>query len=194
MPHATSCSKSKRSSRRDGKVMMELSTDDFIAAFGEELQTRGYDEILAARDAEAKPLSAEEIQKALGEESYQNLKALAGGKGIHLKDLAESIGLVSKQVREGVKAGSRFPRKPGAFDAMCRQLGFEPSEARRYLGGIYEAEARDERFEARMSINEKLRDMHAVYQRIVNPAYRKVADAAIDAFWDYLNLLADSQG
>lgn len=172
---------------------MELSTDDFIAVFGEELQTRHYDEIQAARDAEMEPLSRE----ALGEESYANFEALRkkakGGKGIDLKDLAESIGMTPKRLREGVMEGSRFPRKPGAFDAMCRQLGFQPSEARVKLGGIYEARARGERIEARMSINEKLKQMHAVYQKIVDPAKRSTAEFVIDTLWRQLNDLADSQ-
>ena len=155
-------------------------------------EMRAWDDYLiqAARDAEMEPPSKE----ALGEESYTNLYALAKAKGIDLKDLADSIGLTPKRLREGVMDGSRFPRKAGVFDAMCRQLGFEPSEARRYLGGIYEAEARDERFEARMSINGKLQKMHAVYQRIVDPAKREAADLAIDGLWDFLNKLADSQG
>lgn len=173
---------------------MELSTDDFIAVFGEELQTRHYDEIQAARDAEMEPLSRE----ALGEESYANFEALRkkakDGKGIDLKDLAESIGMTPKRLREGVMEGSRFPRKPGAFDAMCRQLGFQPSEARTVLGGIYEARARGERIDTRMSVNEKLQRMHAVYQEITDPANRKAAEAAIDGLWDFLNKLADSQG
>lgn len=164
--------------------MMELSTDDSIATFGEELQTRHYDE----------PSNEDEILEALRDESYQNLKALAKDKGVHLKDLAKSMGLTPRQLHDGVRAGERFQRTPGAFDAMCRQLGFEPSEARRYLGGIYEARARGERIETRMTINEKLKGMHAVYQRIVDPAERRAAEAAIDGLWDFLNKLADRKG
>lgn len=155
-------------------------------------EMRAWDDYLiqAARDAEMEPQS----KKALGEESYTNLYALAKAKGIDLKDLADSIGLTPRRLREGVIDGSQFPRKPGAFDAMCRQLDFQPSEARLVLGGIYEAMARGERIDARMSINGKLRRMHAVYQEITDPAYRRAADIAIDALWRQLNDLADSQG
>lgn len=158
-------------------------------------EMRAWDDYLiqAARDATMEPPDNDEILEALRDESYQNLKALAKDKGVHLKDLAKSMGLTPRQLHDGVRAGG-FPRTPGAFDAMCRQLGFEPSEARRYLGGIYEAMARDERIEARMSINGKLQRMHAVYQKIVDPSKRYAAEAAIDGLWDFLNKLADSQG
>lgn len=175
---------------------MELNTDDFIAIFGEELQTRQYDEILAERDAEMEPLSNDEILAALGEESYAKLYALAKSKGIdiNIKDLADNIGLTPRGLHDGVVDGRGFPRKPGAFDKMCRQLGFQPSEARTVLGGIYEARARGERIEARMSVNEKLQRMHAVYQSIVDPAKRSTAEFVIDTLWRQLNDLADSQG
>lgn len=141
-----------------------------------------------------KASDSDEVKKALGKESYANLTALVKAKGLDLKDLAESIDLTPKQLRKGVEKGQRFQRKPGAFDAMCRMLGFQPSEARTYLGGIYEAKARGERIEARMSINEKLQRMHAVYQKITDPAKRSAAEAAIDGLWDFLNKLAYSQG
>jgi len=173
---------------------MELSTNDFIAVFGEELQAQHYDEMQAARDSEMEPLSSDERLAALGEESYANFEALRKAKRIKLEDLADSIGLTTKRLREGVMEGSQFPRKHGAFDAMCRLLGFEPSEARVKLGGIYEARARDERIEARMSANEKLQEMHAVYQSIVDPTKRSTAEFVIDTLWRQLNELADSQG
>lgn len=158
-------------------------------------EMRAWDDYLiqAARDATMEPPDNDEILEALRDESYQNLKALAKDKGVHLKDLAKSMGLTPRQLHDGVRAGEQFPRTPGAFDAMCRQLGFEPSEARRYLGGIYEAKARGERIDTRMSINEKLRGMHAVYQKIVDPAKRSTAEFVIDTLWRQLNDLADSQ-
>lgn len=164
--------------------------DGTVAEFGKKLPTWDYDLIQAARDAAPKPLSMAE----LGEVSYQNLKDRAKDKGIDLKDLAKSIGMTPKQLRKGVKEGRQFQRKPGAFDAMCRQLGFQPSEARTVLGGIYEARARGERIDTRMSVNEKLQRMHAIYQKIVDPSKRYAAEAAIDGLWDFLNKLADSQG
>ena len=172
---------------------MELSTDDFIEIFGEELQTRQYDELIAERYP-VKTLSNEEILEELGNESYKRFTKRRKDKGIKLKDLAKSCGLEPRWLREGVREGSRFPNKPGAFDKMCRQLDFQPSEARTILGGIYEAKARGERIEARMSINEKLQRMHAVYQKITDPAKRSAAEAAIDGLWDFLNKLAYSQG
>lgn len=173
---------------------MELSTNDFIAEFGEELQTRHYDEIQAARDAEMEPMSNDERLAALGEESYERLEKLMKKKGIDLEDLAKSCGISSKQLREGVKKGQRFPRKPGVFDKMCRRLGFQPSEARTVLRGIYEARARGERIDTRMSANEKLREMHAVYQMITDPADRRAAEVAIDGLWYVLNNLSDNKG
>lgn len=159
-------------------------------------EMRAWDDYLiqAARDATMDPPDNDEMLEALREESYDNLKALAKAKGIRLKDLAKSMGLTPRQLHDGVRAGEQFLRTPGAFDAMCRQLGFRPSEARIVLGGIYEAKARGERIDARMSVNEKLQQMHTVYQEITDPANRKAAEAAIDGLWDFLNKLADSQG
>lgn len=168
--------------------------DGTVAEFGKKLPTWDDYLIQAARDAEMESLSNDERLAELGEESYARLEALRKAKGIKLEDLAKSCGLDPKRLREGVKEGSQFPRKHGAFDSMCRLLGFEPSEARVKLGGIYEARARGERIEARMSVNEKLQEMHAVYQSIVDPADRRAAEVAIDGLWYILNKLADSQG
>lgn len=173
---------------------MELSTDDFTAEFGEELQTRHYDEILAARDAEMESLS----RKALGEESYANLKKRAKRKGLKPSTLAKRIDMTPENLRKEVKKGSRFPRKAGAFDAMCRLLDFDPSKAGEVLGGIYEYDEHEQRnseaVNAYLSTNGKLRRMRAVYLKITDPDIRAVADIAIDGLWRQLNELADSQG
>lgn len=138
--------------------------------------------------------SDDEILAALGNESYQNLKARAKKMGLKTKRLAESLGLTPKQLREGVRQGNRFPRTPGAFDAMCRQLGFEPSEAGEVLGGIYAEDARSKAIDARGSSLAKLVRLEDVYRRIKDPTTRVVADVAIDALWAQLNLLADREG
>ena len=113
---------------------------------------------------------------------------------MNLKDLADSIGLTPKWLRIGVKAGSQFQNTPGAFDKMCRLLGFQPSEARTVLGGIYEARARGERIDTRMSTYEKIKEIEAAYQKITDPADRRAAEVAIDGLLYILNKLADSQG
>jgi len=156
----------------------------------EETWTRDDDGIIIAYDA----AYAAEIWVALGEESYKNLKALANDKWIYLKDLAKSIGLTPRQLREGVMAGERFPRTAGAFDKMCRRLGFEPSEAGEKLGGIYGEQARANFLDARWAALAKLQRMDDVYRRIKTPTDRAIADAAINALWTQLNLLADRKG
>lgn len=175
--------------------MMELSTNDFIAVFGEELQAQHYDEMQAARDAEMEQLS----RKALGEESYAELYARAKAKGIDIKDLAKSIGLKSARgLRKGIKKGDRFPNHPGAFDKMCMLLDFDPSKAGEVLGGIYEYDEHEQRnseaVNAYLSTNGKLRRMRAVYLKITDPDIRAIADIAIDGLWRQLNKMADSQG
>ncbi len=152
---------------------------------------------LALAPSEAEKMwtwSDDEILAALGEESYRNLKALVKAKEIHLKDLAKSIGITPEDMRKGVKKGDRFSRTPGAFDKMCRQLGFEPSEAGEMLGGIYGEQARDDAIDARGAALAKLLRMEDVYRRIKNPTDRAIADAAIGALWTQLLLLADRKG
>lgn len=131
------------------------------------------------------------ILAALGNESFKNLKNLVKARGMQIGTLAKGCGLTLEAMREGVKIGSRFPRKPGAFDAMCKELGFQPSEAGEMLGGIYAVQARGEAIDSSMRASAKLLRMDDVYRRIKDSTDRAVADAAIDALWAQLNLLAD---
>lgn len=149
-------------------------------AQAEEMWTWDYDKILAT----------------LGDESYRNLKKIVKEQEMQLDTLAEGCGLTLEAMREGVKKGSRFPRTPGAFDKMCRSLGFSPSEAgdNDKLGGIYAVQARGEAIDARGAALARLLRMEGVYRRIKDPTDRAIADIAIDALWRQLNLLADRQG
>lgn len=141
----------------------------------EEMWTWGDDKILAE----------------LGNESYENLKKLVKAQGMQPGTFAEGCGLTLEAMREGVKQGSRFPRKPGAFDAMCKQLGFQPSEAGEMLRGIYAMKERGDTIGARGAALAKLLRIEDVYRRIKDPTDRAIADTAIDALWRQLNLLAD---
>lgn len=91
----------------------------------------------------------DKILAALGDESWENLKKLIKAQGMQLSAFAEGCGLTLEAMREGVKKGGKFERTPGAFDAMCRQLGFQPYEAGEVLGGIYAEHARGEAIDAR---------------------------------------------
>lgn len=135
----------------------------------------------------------DKILAELGNESWERVKALKA-EGTELKDLAESCGMTLEAMREGVKQGSRFPRKPESFDKMCRSLGFPPSEAGRMLGGIYAMKERGDTIGARGAALAKLLRMEDVYRRIKDPTDRAIADTAIDALWRQLNILADRQG
>lgn len=135
----------------------------------------------------------DKILAELGNESWERVKALKA-EGTELKDLAEGCGLTLEAMREGVKKGGKFERTPGAFDAMCSQLGFRPSEAGDKLGGIYAEQARGETIGARGAALAKLLRMEDVYRRIKDPTDRAIADTAIDALWHQLILLADRQG
>ena len=144
----------------------------------EEMWTWDDDKILAAR----------------GAESDENLKKLIKAQGMQLGAFAERCGLTLEAMREGVKKGGKFERTPGAFDAMCSQLGFRPSEAGDRLGGIYAVQARGEAIDARGAALARLLQMEDVYRRIKDPIDREIADVAIDALWCRLNLLAGREG
>lgn len=136
----------------------------------------------------------DEILAALGEESYKNLKGLVKERGMKPAELAKSCGMTLEAMREGVKQGSHFPRKPESFDKMCRSLGFSPSEAGQKLGGIYAMNERADVIGTRGAALAKLLRMEDVYRRVKDPADREIADVAIDALWRQLNLLADREG
>lgn len=140
----------------------------------------------------------DKILAALGDESCRNLKKLVKGqeKWETLDKFADSCGLTWEAMREGVKKGQRFPKNPGAFDMMCSQLGFRPSEAgdKDKLGGIYAVQARGEAIDARGAALARLLRMEDVYRRIKDPTDRAIADIAIDALWRQLNLLAGREG
>lgn len=140
----------------------------------------------------------DEIRKALGKESYQNLKALMDdandGNGIKLKELADSIGMTPSNVRKGVQNGSQFREHPGAFDKMCRLLGFDPSKADEVLGGIYDERRRSEAIDARTIAVPALMEMHDLYDQIKDPTDKQIAEAAIYALWRQLKLLTERQG
>ena len=150
---------------------------------------------LTPRQAEEmRTWSDDEIFDELGNLSFKNLKKLVKAQGMRIGTFAAGCGLTLEAMREGVKQGSRFPRTPGAFDAMCRQLGFHPSEAGRVLGGIYAEEERNKAINARGSALAKLLRMEDVYRRITDPTDRKIADVAIDALWRQLAILAERKG
>jgi len=137
----------------------------------------------------------DEIRKALGKESYQNLKDLMDdANGMKLKDLADSLGMDSSNVRKGVQNGSQFPEHPGAFDKMCRLLGFDPSKAGEVLGGIYDEPRRRKVIDARMHASAAMMEMHDLYDQIKDPTDKQIAEAAIYALWRQLKLLAERQG
>lgn len=136
----------------------------------------------------------DKILAALGKESYENLKALVKAHGMKPGEFAKSCGMTLEAMREGVKQGSRFPRKPESFDKMCRGLGFSPSEVGQMLGGIYAMSERADAIGTRGAALARLLRMEDVYRRIKDPTDRAVVDAAIDALWRQLNLLADREG
>lgn len=142
----------------------------------------------------------DEIRKALGKESYQNLKDLMdgangdGANGMKLKELADSIGMTPSNVRKGVQNGSQFREHPGAFDKMCRLLGFDPSKAGEVLGGIYDEPRRREVIDARMHASAAMMEMHDLYDQIKDPTDKQIAEAGIYALWRQLKLLAERQG
>ena len=137
----------------------------------------------------------DEIRKALGKKSYQNLKArMDAANGMKLKELADSIGMTPSNVRKGVQNGSQFPEHPGAFDKMCRLLGFDPSEAGEVLGGIYGEQERSEAIDARTIAVPAMMEMHDLYDQIEDPTDKQIAEAAIYALWRQLKLLAGRQG
>lgn len=143
-------------------------------------------------------LSDDEIETELGKESWDRVRerVLGGkwGKWETLDEFAKYCGTTLEAMREGVKQGNHFPRKPESFDKMCRSLGFSPSEVGRVLGGIYAEKERNEAINARGSALAKLLRMEDVYRRIKDPTDRAVVDATIDALWRQLNLLADREG
>ena len=114
----------------------------------------------------------DKILAALGEESYKNPRRLIKAQGMQLSAFAEGCGLTLEAMREGVKKGGKFERTPGAFDAMCRQLGFQPYEAGEVLGGIYAEHARGEAIDARGAALARLLRMEGVYRRINDPTDR----------------------
>ena len=135
------------------------------------------------------------ILTALGSESWERVQALALDAGWEtLDEFAKSCDMSLEAMREGVRQGSRFPRKSGSFDKMCHGLGLSPSEAGRKLGGIYAMKERSDTIDARGTTLAKLLRMEEVYRRITDPTDREIADAGIDALWHQLNLLADRQG
>lgn len=139
--------------------------------------------------------SDKEILDELGKESWERVQALVIGGGWETLDaFAESCGMTLEAMREGVKKGGRFPHKPQSFDKMCHSLGFSPSEAGQMLGGIYAMKERGDAIDARGAALAKLLRMDDVYRRIKDPADRTIADIAIDALWQQLNLLADREG
>lgn len=149
------------------------------------------------------PAQAEEMWKwdddkilaELGAKSVKNLKKLVKkGPWKTLDEFADEIGPSWEAIREGVEKGQQFPKHPGAFDKMCRILGFSPSEAGKKLGGIYAEQARGEAIDARGAALARLLRMEGVYRRIKDPTDRAIADIAIDALWRQLILLADRQG
>ncbi len=139
-------------------------------------------------------LSDAEIKTELGKESYQNLKARMDKKGKKLKELADSLGMDSSNVRKGVQNGSRFPEHPGAFDKMCRLLDFDPSKAGEVLGGIYDEQRRREAIDARMHASAAMMQMHDLYDQIKDPTDKRLAEVAIYALWRQLKLLTERQG
>lgn len=136
----------------------------------------------------------DEIRKALGKESYQNLKDRMDEKGMKLKGLADSLGMDSSNVRKGVQNGSRFPEHPGAFDKMCRLLDFDPSKAGEVLGGIYDEPRRREAIDARTIAVPAMMEMHDLYDQIKDPTDKQLAEVAIYALWRQLKLLTERQG
>lgn len=139
--------------------------------------------------------SDKDILDELGNESWERMQALVlSGEWETLDEFAKSCGMTLEAMREGVKQGSRFPRKLGSFDKMCRSLGFSPSEAGEMLGGIYAEKERGDTIDARGAALAKLLRMEDVYKRVKDPTDRAIADAAIDALWRQLNLLADRNG
>ena len=137
----------------------------------------------------------DKILAELGNESWERMQALVFGAGWEtLDEFAKSCGITEERMREGVKQGSYFPRKPESFDRMCRGLGFATSEAGEMLGGIYAEKERRDAIGTRGAALAKLLRMKDVYKRVKDPTDRAIADAAIDALWRQLNLLADRNG
>lgn len=137
----------------------------------------------------------DKILAELGNESWERVQALVlSGEWETLDEFAKNCGMTLEAMREGVKQGSRFPRKLGSFDKMCRSLGFSPSEAGEKLGGIYAEKERGDAIDARGAALAKLLRMEDVYKRVKDPTDRAIADAAIDALWTQLNLLANRKG
>ena len=138
----------------------------------------------------------DEIQAALGNESWKRVKDLVSEKEEWktLDEFAKSCGTSLEAMREGVKNGQQFDKHPGAFDKMCRSLDFSPSEAGEMLRGIYAEKEREKKLDAWGKSLAKWVRMEDVYKRIKDPTDRVIADIAIDALWRQLNLLADRQG
>jgi hypothetical protein len=141
-------------------------------------------------------LSDDEIETELGNESWERVQNLVSEKEEWktLEEFATSCGITLEAMREGVKQGNHFPRKPESFDKMCRSLGFSPSEAGEMLEGIYAEKERNKAIDARGTAFAKLPRMEGVYRRITDPTDREIADVAIDALWRQLTLLADRKG
>lgn len=141
--------------------------------------------------------SVADLRERLGEESLETLKTLVKRQGYNLKELdvfAQKCGISWDSMSDGVKKGQRFPRTPGAFAKMCELLGFDPSKAGSVLGGIYAEPELGEALDARLVASSRLLRMHDLYDELRDPIDRQIAEAAIAALWQQLELLADRQG